>query len=95
MAFTRTSCRHWRVARPGVAVARLPGQKDRIAPGCFDPVTGRHRFDQRSLTTAAVIPTTTRPSLRAGRFTQLRPGVAGQLDMAFQTERAPFCGTLF
>ncbi|BBY25385.1 GNAT family N-acetyltransferase [Mycobacterium stomatepiae] len=32
---------------------------------------------------------------RAGRFTELRPGVARDLDAVFRTERAPYCGTLF
>ncbi|OBG97629.1 acetyltransferase [Mycobacterium sp. E3251] len=33
--------------------------------------------------------------LRAGRITELRPGAIPDLDAAFSTDRAPFCGTLF
>ncbi|WP_156685916.1 GNAT family N-acetyltransferase [Mycobacterium sp. Marseille-P9652] len=33
--------------------------------------------------------------LRAGRLTELRPGVAREMDAAFVTDRAPYCGTLF
>lgn len=38
-----------------------------------------------------------RPSqlARAGRLTELRDGAFAELDAAFGTERAPFCGTLF
>ncbi|SPM31517.1 GNAT family N-acetyltransferase [Mycobacterium terramassiliense] len=33
--------------------------------------------------------------LRADRITELRPGALRDLDAAFATERAPYCGTLF
>lgn len=33
--------------------------------------------------------------LRAGRITELRPGALRDLDAAFSTDRAPYCGTLF
>lgn len=33
--------------------------------------------------------------LRANRITELRPGVVRELDAAFITDRAPYCGTLF
>lgn len=38
-----------------------------------------------------------RPSqlVRANRITELRPGAVRELDAAFSTERAPYCGTLF
>ena len=38
-----------------------------------------------------------RPSdlLRANRITEVRPGAVRDLDAAFITERAPYCGTLF
>jgi predicted acetyltransferase len=38
-----------------------------------------------------------RPSqlLRAGRITEIRPNVVRDLDAAFSTDRAPYCGTLF
>ncbi|OBA63202.1 hypothetical protein A5647_05050 [Mycobacterium sp. 1100029.7] len=38
-----------------------------------------------------------RPSqvARAGRLTERRDGVIGELEATFGTERAPFCGTLF
>lgn len=32
---------------------------------------------------------------RAGRMTEQRPGALHELDAAFRTERAPYCGTLF
>ncbi|UXA05435.1 GNAT family N-acetyltransferase [Mycobacterium sp. SMC-2] len=32
---------------------------------------------------------------RAGRITELRPGALRELDAAFRTDRAPYCGTLF
>lgn len=32
---------------------------------------------------------------RANRITELRPGALRDLDAAFRTERAPYCGTLF
>jgi predicted acetyltransferase len=32
---------------------------------------------------------------RAGRITELRPGALHDLDAAFSTDRAPYCGTLF
>lgn len=42
--------------------------------------TGAHRASQLS---------------RAGRIAELRPGALRELDAAFSTERAPYCGTLF
>ncbi|OBI06557.1 GNAT family N-acetyltransferase [Mycobacterium scrofulaceum] len=33
--------------------------------------------------------------LRAGRIAEQRPGAVRELDAAFRTERAPYCGTLF
>lgn len=36
-----------------------------------------------------------RELLRASRITEVRPGALRELDAAFSTERAPFCGTLF
>jgi predicted acetyltransferase len=33
--------------------------------------------------------------LRAGRITELRPGALHDLDAAFRTDRAPYCGTLY
>lgn len=33
--------------------------------------------------------------LRAGRITEERPGAIRDLDAAFRTDRAPYCGTLF
>jgi predicted acetyltransferase len=33
--------------------------------------------------------------LRADRITELRPGALRDMDAAFATERAPYCGTLF
>ena len=32
---------------------------------------------------------------RAGRLTEVRQGALGELDAAFGTDRAPFCGTVF
>lgn len=32
--------------------------------------------------------------VRAGRITEVRPGALRELDAAFSTDRAPFCGTL-
>ncbi|OBG66168.1 hypothetical protein A5703_14260 [Mycobacterium sp. E188] len=33
--------------------------------------------------------------LRAGRITEERPGAIRDLDAAFSTDRAPYCGTVF
>ena len=55
-----------------------------------------HTFHE-SLGEAFYVSTGARASelLRAGRITELRQGALTDLDAAFSTDRAPYCGTLF